>query len=55
MPFTQQYLFKDLDVEEEESYGQRLFAKNMDKVLAGLIKFYNRYYNPNTIHAMKYE
>eukprot|EP00347_Sterkiella_histriomuscorum_P024203 403331953 len=39
------YLFRDLESEEEQSYGQRGFGKNMDKNLFQLLKFYNKYYN----------
>ena len=45
MTWDQGYLFRDLDLEEEQTYGQRGFSKNMDKILSDLIKFYNKYYN----------
>lgn len=43
--FQFEYLFKDLELEQEQSLGQRAFAKNMDKILNNLLKFYNKYYN----------
>ena len=43
--FRNAYLFKDLELEQEQSYGQRGFGRNMDKILNGLLKFYNKYYN----------
>lgn len=40
-----EHLFRDLELEQEQSLGQRAFAKNLEKILAGLLKFYNKYYN----------
>ncbi|TNV70731.1 hypothetical protein FGO68_gene17158 [Halteria grandinella] len=43
--FKFDYLWRDLDLEPEQSFGQRAFSKNMEKILTGLLKFYNKYYN----------
>jgi len=46
-------LFKNLEIAECESYGQRGFEKNLDKVLNQLLDFYNKYYNKATIGKTK--
>lgn len=43
--YRREHLFKDLELEPEQSRGQRAFTKNLEKILAGLLKFYNKYYN----------
>jgi hypothetical protein len=43
--FQFDYLFKDLELEQEQSYGQRAFSKNQERILGSLLKFYNTYYN----------
>ena len=43
--FRREHLFRDLELEQEQSLGQRAFAKNLEKILGGLLKFYNKYYN----------
>lgn len=53
--FDHHYLFKDLDLDDEQTYGQRKFSKNMDKILYDLIKFYNKYYNKPANEASHHE
>ena len=43
--FKNAYLFNNLELEQDQSYGQRGFGRNMEKILSTLLKFYNKYYN----------